>query len=227
MAAPRKFHVKPNCTKEDFDQLVKEMYDVAAKHEDMIALYQQWAPHYEQNMTHSDYHGPQQSAAKMAELFPSNRENVKVLDVCAGTGLTGVELQKVGFKKLDALDGSQNMLEEAKKKGVYGQYICAYLGEKPTPIPDNTYDVVHQCGAGHLGHVPGTAFREFVRIVKPGGYVSFLYFAPDVGKDELYDVELHVKKLDQEGLIEDLQFSPVLGRYWISEGGKIVTFKKK
>ena len=46
-----------------------------------------------------------------------NVATVSILDVAAGTGLVGVELVKVGFKNIVALDYSQEMLDLAKEKG--------------------------------------------------------------------------------------------------------------
>ena len=51
---------------------------------------------------------------------------IKIIDAGAGTGLAGEELFKLGYTNIDALDISQEMLNEAKKKNVYKKLICAY-----------------------------------------------------------------------------------------------------
>ena len=44
------------------------------------------------------------------------KDEIKIMDAGAGTGNVGVELRKLGHTNLHALDISQEMLDEAKKK---------------------------------------------------------------------------------------------------------------
>jgi ubiquinone/menaquinone biosynthesis C-methylase UbiE len=44
------------------------------------------------------------------------KDEIKIMDAGAGTGSVGVELGKLGYTNLHALDISQEMLDEAKKK---------------------------------------------------------------------------------------------------------------
>ena len=44
------------------------------------------------------------------------------------------QLTERGYTNIDALDGSRGMLEKAKEKGIYKDYIHAWLG--PEPIED-------------------------------------------------------------------------------------------
>ena len=71
--------------------------------------------------------------AVQEELKEVPKENIKVMDAGAGTGLVGVELHKFGLTTIDALDISPRMLEEAKKKNVYRKFICAALGDQRIP----------------------------------------------------------------------------------------------
>ena len=41
----------------------------------------------------------------------------------AGTGLIGIELQKLGYSNLHALDISPEMLKEAKKRNIYKRFF--------------------------------------------------------------------------------------------------------
>ena len=50
-------------------------------------------------------------------------DQIKIIDAGAGTGLIGVELKKLGYTNLCALDISAEMLREAKKKEVYTEFI--------------------------------------------------------------------------------------------------------
>ena len=52
-----------------------------------------------------------------------SRQDIKIIDVAAATGLIGLELHKMDFTNLHALDSSQKMLSEARKQGIYTQFF--------------------------------------------------------------------------------------------------------
>ena len=91
------------------------------------------------------------------------------MDAGAGTGLIGVELHKCNYSNVDALDISQEMLDEAKKKNVYRKFICAALSDQRTPgVETGQYDVLICVGTLTFAHVHPTAFVEMIRMVKNG-----------------------------------------------------------
>ena len=93
------------------------------------------------------------------------------MDAGAGTGLVGVELNKLGYTNIDALDISQGMLDEAKKKNVYRKYICAPLSDLRTSgIEAGEYDVAISVGVFCVGQVKPEAYVEMIRMVKNGEY---------------------------------------------------------
>ncbi len=115
-------------------------------------------------------------AAKIAaETCPSKE---RFLDICSGTGQTAVNLTKhlPDSARIVAADFSQQMLEEASekinKKGI--KNIRFTLTDAlHLPFEDNAFDIVTITFAtrnlnakeGHLLK----AFREFHRVLKPGG----------------------------------------------------------
>ncbi|XP_046585246.1 methyltransferase-like protein 27 isoform X2 [Haliotis rubra] len=159
---------------------------------------------YDMAMDVCNYNGPKETAAVVAECFTRNRENVHLLDVAAGTGLCAVELRKHGFLKMDALDASPGMLEEAKRKGLYDQYIIDILGEKTLDISTDTYDAVVMCGFSIeiLQRLPITAFEELIRIVKPGGYfinTGWMMMYTDGGEVKAEQLRRQLKTLEENG----------------------------
>ncbi|XP_060591756.1 uncharacterized protein LOC132746573 [Ruditapes philippinarum] len=136
-------------------------------------LYQKWACSYNKDCELLGYSGPARVAQRVADLFPVDvRDNVNILDVGAGTGLVAVELKKLGFKNLDALEPSEPMLLEAKKDNLYNNYYQEFLTESPTTLSGDTYDVITGSGIyGEGAHVPCKALYEMIRLVKPGGYI--------------------------------------------------------
>lgn len=95
-----------------------------------------------------------------------------LLDAGAGTGLLGVELTRAGFRRLDGLDMSHGMLEEAKRKGVYRDLREAMLGET-LPYQTGAFDGVVSAGVLTAGHAPATSLDELVRVTRRGGFVIF------------------------------------------------------
>lgn len=108
--------------------------------------------------------------ATILKAFPNKgKDEIKIIDVAAGTGLTGIELNKLGYTNIDALDMSQEMLNEAKKKNVYKKIICAPLSEQPSPeIETGEYDALTCVNGLGNKHILQTAVVEMCRIVSEG-----------------------------------------------------------
>ncbi|XP_020620876.1 uncharacterized protein LOC110058566 [Orbicella faveolata] len=97
------------------------------------------------------------------------KDEIKIMDAGAGTGNVGVELSKLGYTNLHALDISQGMLDEAKKKNVYKKVICAALNDQRIPeIETGEFDALICCGTLVQGHAHSNAFAEMIRMVKIG-----------------------------------------------------------
>ena len=104
------------------------------------------------------------------QVFPDKpKDELKIIDVGAGTGLVGEELHKLGYSDLHALDISQEMLNEAKKKNVYNKLICASLSDQGIPdVETGEFDALICCGTLLMAHVRPSAFVEMIRMVKIG-----------------------------------------------------------
>lgn len=77
---------------------------------------------------------------------------------------------KLGAKHIDGIDISPGMLEVAERTGVYDSLSVGNLTEI-LDIPSRLYDAVICVGTMTEGHVGPEPFDEFVRVVKPGGYI--------------------------------------------------------
>lgn len=105
------------------------------------------------------------------------REGMSFLDVGCGTGIAAEHAQRlVGPTGLVVgVDPSAGMLREAVKRNVVN--VVQGIGER-LPFPDNTFDFL--CMSFALRHVSDlpTTFKEYRRVLKPGGTVLLLEMTP-------------------------------------------------
>lgn len=161
---------------------------------EVAGFYSEWAngDEYEKELPPELFNAPIVTAAAAAEGIPeSERGNMKVFDVAAGTGLCGLQLKRLGFKHIDALDPAEGMLQKAKEKDIYERYICDYITDKPLDIEPDTYDALTISAGLGEGHIPCGALYEMIRVVKPGGTISIV-----TREEHLHTVEQYIDKLE-------------------------------
>lgn len=143
----------------------------AKNHEELMDAYKDWAGDYDADTVDAfGYVAHIESARALDQVLED--KNARILDAGAGTGLVGEELQKMGYARLDALDYSREMLDEAQKKEIYRGLIQADMS-RPLKMDDNQYDAVVCTGTFTFGHVNADALDELVRITRPGGMICF------------------------------------------------------
>lgn len=136
---------------------------------DLLIHYDTWAPKYDADALKTNYNAPKAMAELCAKYFTAE---ARIIDLCAGTGLVGEVLHRVGYKHLDAHDGSAEMLEEAKKKNCYENFICEIFEPNLTSsISTGRYDGAVLCGAFSPGHLTTEHLADIIRTVKPGGKI--------------------------------------------------------
>ncbi|XP_027045502.1 methyltransferase-like protein 27 [Pocillopora damicornis] len=123
------------------------------------------------------------------------KDQIKIIDAGAGTGLIGVELKKLGYTNLCALDISAEMLKEAKKKEVYTEFICTSLNGQPIPqIKSGQFDALICGGALSTGRIGSSAFVEMIRMVQTDGVLCF-----NIIKEELEHYQEMMTELEKAG----------------------------
>lgn len=138
--------------------------------------YDQWAKEYDVDLEDDfGYVMPRMSAETFARFVP---KDAKVLDAGAGTGMVGVELNKLGYSDIEAMDLSSRMLEVARAKNVYRGFHQMVMGER-LGFETDSFDAIIGVGVLTLGHAPAHSLDELVRVTKPGGVVAFT-LRPDV-----------------------------------------------
>jgi ubiquinone/menaquinone biosynthesis C-methylase UbiE len=117
-----------------------------------------------------------------------------ILDAGCGTGLAGEVLANEGYSNVDGLDFSEDMLNEAERKGVYKRYLQADL-TAPLALGDDEFDAIVCAGTFTSGHVGPEALDEMIRVTKPGGVICFTVRDEAWENDHFAD---YVKKLSDQ-----------------------------
>ena len=153
----------------DSQERVQWIYS-SANNDELAARYDVWAKEYDDDLSNTFvWLAPRIAAEVLAEHVPAGS---KILDAGAGTGLVGVELQRLGYADICAMDISQGMLDEARAKGCYNDFRQMVLGQA-LGFDSNAYDAVVSVGVFTPGHAPPNSFDELARITRPGGHIIF------------------------------------------------------
>ena len=86
--------------------------------DDQREIYKNWAETYDaETLGEFGWMGFKPAAEEFAKRIAD--KNARILDAGCGTGLSGVALSEQGFTNIHGRDLSPEMLEQAKKTGVY------------------------------------------------------------------------------------------------------------
>ncbi len=146
---------------------VKQLFDEAAEHYDPIVGLGFWGTG---NMYRKD-------AQRRNGLKPG----MQLLDVACGTGLMAVAAKEVlgGDETITCVEPSDGMMAVAKKK-LNARFIKS--GAENMPVDSDAYDFLTVGYAlRHFADLEAT-FREFHRVLKPGGKVLILEATRPAGK---------------------------------------------
>ncbi|XP_071960875.1 methyltransferase-like protein 27 [Antedon mediterranea] len=176
----------------------KEYKDI--NRDTLCDLYDNHAHVFDKMMGSFQDEGHKMTVITMNELIPNKAS--RLLDFTACTGLLGVQMQKAGYTNIDAFDGSQKCIEECKSRKVYTNFMVEFVGEGPLNIANDTYDAVVCNGGFARHHLPLSVLREWIRIVKPGGYIINTFRNMWLTDEPMYNegkFEKEVESLEKEG----------------------------
>lgn len=131
-------------------------------------LYRSWAERYDDEMPKIDYNYTE--PMKAAFVNSKIKTDSKILDAACGTGYPTMALHEMGYTDLHGIDYSLEMLREANKKNIYKSLTVADL-INPISFATDTFDVVMCIGFLASGHMGSEPIDEFIRILKPNGYL--------------------------------------------------------
>ncbi|AZR73334.1 ubiquinone biosynthesis methyltransferase UbiE [Anoxybacter fermentans] len=107
---------------------------------------------------------------KLAFDFFQPTKGMKILDVGCGTGNFSIKLAKKGCKVI-GVDISDAMLEIARKKAKSNNLNITFynMNVYDLDFDDETFDAIFSMAAFEFIKEPEKAFKEMMRVLKPGG----------------------------------------------------------
>nr|XP_040022036.1 methyltransferase-like protein 27 [Gasterosteus aculeatus aculeatus] len=171
-----------------------------AKHR--VQFYDSWAENYEKDASLMCYRAPHLAVDFLSSSFSGSRGAARVLDVACGSGLVAKLMLELGFKHFVGVDGSQGMLDQAAKTGIYEELRLALLGAEPLPAKIGAFDVVIMVGALDPGFAPVSVVRELCQAAKPGGLICMSrgdHRGP-AGREYKKDLEAELQLMEEEDL---------------------------
>ena len=83
-------------------------------------------------------------------------------------------MKEIGFEKIDAVDGSEGMLQVVRKENLYEDTRKVVIGVDAFPEDlYSQYDAVLSAGCFHEGHFPKETFDYMIKCAKVGAIIIF------------------------------------------------------
>ncbi len=153
------------------DKFLKDTYNLNSAQETRDH-YQRWAASYDEEVGEHGYVTPDRVAAALRSYVTDL--DLPVLDFGCGTGLSGVALQKAGFRVIDGMDPTPKMLKGAAAKGVYRNLISIDVTD-PNHIDAGAYTAITSTGVIGVGAAPPETFDLLMNALPSGGYLAFSF----------------------------------------------------
>jgi len=108
-----------------------------------------------------------------------------ILDLGAGTGHAAEGLlERSPRSRVVALDFALPMLRLARRRGGwFRRPACVCADMERIPLADGSVDLLYSNAALQWSNDVEAAFREFLRVLRPGGLLMFSTFGPDTLKE--------------------------------------------
>jgi predicted TPR repeat methyltransferase len=136
---------------------------------EVAGYYDSWAKKYNEDLEEWDYRAPTYAAELLQTYVPRSQT---ILDAGCGTGLIGKALKRAGYENISGIDVSSTSLNIAEQLNIYN-CLLAHDMQQPLPFSEDNFDALICIGVLTYIENSRSLFKEFCRIVKPGGYLVF------------------------------------------------------
>ena len=184
-----------------------------------LGIYAEWSATYDADLTAAGYESPRRVAEAIRQF---STPDTTILDFGCGTGLSGQALQAVGFKHVDGVEISPEMLALAKQRDAYNSVWQCALGEI-TDVKRGQYQVIVAAGVISLGAAPPETLSLIIDHLDNGGMAGFSFNDPTV-EDGSYDAILNAEILDKRVKVIFRENGPHLSE--INMGSDIIVLKR-
>lgn len=135
-------------------------------------LYDKWSGSYDADLEKEGYATPARLADALAGV--TGERTAPILDFGCGTGLAGEMLSKRGFEHLDGCDPAEEMLAQARDKGLY-RTLWRIKEGAPLDVAPGTYAAIVASGVISKGAAPPETFDLISGLLQPGQFLAFSY----------------------------------------------------
>jgi len=150
----------------------KGFLDKAYGGQDAHQLYDAWATSYDHELAENGYATPGRCAAALHALMPD--PTLPILDFGCGTGLSGLALALAGFRTIDGLDLSADMLQQAASKNLY-RTLTQIGADEALPHTPGDYAAICAIGVIGTGAAPISVFDTLMDGLAPEGRLVFSF----------------------------------------------------
>lgn len=104
----------------------------------------------------------------------------EILDWGCGDGAAGAVLACLGYRVIDGMDASDDMLAQARARDAYRRLL---RGTSSADLPDRSYDAVVAARVFRGGDASADTLDDLVRLLRAGGVMS-LAVMPEGGLED-------------------------------------------
>ena len=138
-------------------------------------------------------------------------KNTKIADIGSGTGLIGHELkQEYNYSNMTAFDISPCMLEKAKEKNAYNDFVVSDLHVDEMTVYHAQFDHAISIACFVVGIIKPEALEKMARLVKPGGMVTISFRESNFDNEET-GYKMKLEEMEKLGVWQ--RISIVLDEY--------------
>lgn len=184
-------------------------------------LYDEWSQTYEADLVDQlGYTGHLIAAKALASVLQDKAASI--IDIGCGTGLVGKTLQTQGYKHIDGIDFSQEMLNVARPKAIYKQLVWGDL-MKSTVIGTGAYQAAVCAGSFAPGHLGPECYPEIIRMVQPGSPIVIFMNGAHFVED---GYQAHIDRLVQTSVWNIIEIQAFNYMSALDRPGRLIVARK-